>query len=158
MRCRATTTRGVRCKNAAQIESRFCNVHNVVEGKSKVQARDVFPIRSPAIAETKTTQSQTKSTTGKNTKTPRGDCFSEVARAMNKAAHDNETEEGHGPWDEEAGVLSQTIYSTSYYVGYGVAFPTLLIFGMLPATNSLGRGLRDGAVSAQDTARRMRRE
>ncbi|MCY2967707.1 MAG: hypothetical protein NT069_29440, partial [Planctomycetota bacterium] len=46
--------------------------------------------------------------------------------------------------------LSQLIYKAAYGLGYGVAFPTFMALSFVP-DNALGRGLRDGAASAEET-------
>jgi hypothetical protein len=52
--------------------------------------------------------------------------------------------------------LSKAMYSVGHGVGYGVAFPTYLVLGMLP-DNSLFRGFEDGVQAAKDTVQRMKK-
>ncbi len=47
--------------------------------------------------------------------------------------------------------LSQAVYTAAYGVGYGVAFPALFLFGLLPQDSSVARGIRDGARAALDS-------
>ena len=75
---------------------------------------------------------------------------------MNRAAQEIQvSEEEPGALDdqeqacEQHGVFGRAVYSASYCVGYGAAFPTFLVVGMLPMDNPLGRGLRDGVSSAR---------
>jgi hypothetical protein len=52
--------------------------------------------------------------------------------------------------------LSKTIYSTSYYLSYGVVFPTLLLTSMIPKNNALVHGMIDGARAAHDAVDNLR--
>ena len=47
--------------------------------------------------------------------------------------------------------LSQAVYTAAYGVGYGVAFPALFLFGLLPQDSAVARGIRDGARAALDS-------
>jgi len=46
--------------------------------------------------------------------------------------------------------VSRFVYSTSYYLAYGVVFPTLLVTNFLPGCGSIADGLVDGAAAASD--------
>ncbi len=59
------------------------------------------------------------------------------------------------PVEETPGVISRTVYSLSYFVGFGVMFPTQLIIKSLPLDNAFGHGLCDGAQSGEQAAARV---
>ena len=46
--------------------------------------------------------------------------------------------------------VSRFVYSTSYYLAYGVVFPTLLVANFVPGCGSIADGLVDGATAASD--------
>jgi hypothetical protein len=52
--------------------------------------------------------------------------------------------------------LSKTVYSTSYYLSYGVVFPTLLVASIIPKNNALVHGMSDGARAAADAVGSLR--
>jgi hypothetical protein len=46
--------------------------------------------------------------------------------------------------------LSRFVYSSCYYLSYGVVFPTLLVTNSLPGGGPIADGLVDGATAAND--------
>src|SRR6187399_1667872 len=46
--------------------------------------------------------------------------------------------------------LSSSIYTTCYYVSFGVVFPTMFLVRLLPLDNAFGHGLIDGASAAKE--------
>lgn len=44
--------------------------------------------------------------------------------------------------------VSKVVYSSSYYVSFGVVFPTMLVANIVPGGEALATGLMDGAASA----------
>lgn len=52
-----------------------------------------------------------------------------------------------------SGSLRRTVYTGSYYIGFGVALPLcILALPLRPMSNALARGLRDGATAAASAA------
>ena len=54
-------------------------------------------------------------------------------------------------------LLSRTVYNGCYYTSYGITFPTVFLVHMIPGGVPLAAGISDGARSAQDYVRRMRK-
>lgn len=52
--------------------------------------------------------------------------------------------------------LSKTVYSTSYYLSYGIVFPTLMLTSIVPRNNALVHGMIDGARAAHDAVDSLR--
>lgn len=52
--------------------------------------------------------------------------------------------------------LSKTVYSTSYYLSYGVVFPMLMVTSLIPKNNALVHGMVDGARAAHDAVDNLR--
>lgn len=52
--------------------------------------------------------------------------------------------------------LSRFVYTTSYTMSYGVAFPAILIAKSMPANNALVHGFVDGANAANDMVVKMK--
>ena len=46
--------------------------------------------------------------------------------------------------------ISRFVYSSFYYLSYGVVFPTLFVTSYLPGCGTIAGGLVDGAVAAND--------
>jgi len=46
--------------------------------------------------------------------------------------------------------VSRFVYSSCYYLSYGVVFPTLFVTSCLPGCGTIADGLVDGAVAASD--------
>ena len=58
-----------------------------------------------------------------------------------------------GPFDIVSGAgsfLSRAVYTTSYGVAFGVAFPALWLARVVPTENALMHGISDGAQAARD--------
>lgn len=51
--------------------------------------------------------------------------------------------------------IHQGVYSSFYYVTYGVVFGALLIGSWIPSNNAMGDGVRDGARDGAQAARSM---
>lgn len=64
-----------------------------------------------------------------------------------------ETESVH---HRQPGLLSRCVYTTAYYVAFGVAYPAQLIAKGTPTENAVVQGVRDGAAAAQQDVRRLR--
>ena len=45
--------------------------------------------------------------------------------------------------------VSRVVYSSSYYVSFGVVFPTMLVANIVPGGEALATGLMDGATAAR---------
>ena len=54
------------------------------------------------------------------------------------------------------GWFSKSVYSTCYFLSYGVVFPTLWVAGLVPTDNAMGHGFRDGADAAKQAVARTR--
>ena len=54
--------------------------------------------------------------------------------------------------------MGKIVYSTSYMLTYGVAFPLALIGASMPADNPVARGMADGAAAAKAKAHRGKAE
>jgi hypothetical protein len=52
--------------------------------------------------------------------------------------------------------LSRFVYTTSYAMSYGVAFPAILMAKSMPANNALVHGFVDGAKAANDMVVKMK--
>jgi hypothetical protein len=46
--------------------------------------------------------------------------------------------------------VSRFVYSSCYYLSYGVVFPTLLVTSYVPGCGTIADGLVDGAAAAND--------
>jgi hypothetical protein len=53
--------------------------------------------------------------------------------------------------------VSRFVYSSCYFVSYGVVFPTLFLAHMIPGGSPIATGLCDGAGAASDFVKEMRR-
>ena len=47
-------------------------------------------------------------------------------------------------------LISKFVYSSSYYLSYGVVFPTMLVANFVPGGGPIASGLLDGATAASD--------
>jgi hypothetical protein len=52
--------------------------------------------------------------------------------------------------------VSRFVYSSFYYLSYGVVFPTLLVTNFLPGCSPIANGLVDGAAAANDVLVEMK--
>ena len=52
--------------------------------------------------------------------------------------------------------VSRFVYSSFYYLGYGVVFPTLLVTNFVPGCGPIADGLVDGATAASDVVLEMK--
>ena len=52
--------------------------------------------------------------------------------------------------------LARFVYTTSYTMSYGIAFPAIVIAKSMPANNVLVHGFVDGAKAANDTVVKMK--
>jgi hypothetical protein len=52
--------------------------------------------------------------------------------------------------------VSRFVYSSFYYLSYGVVFPTLLVTNFLPGCGPIATGLVDGATAASDVIVEMK--
>jgi hypothetical protein len=52
--------------------------------------------------------------------------------------------------------ISRFVYSSFYYVSYGVVFPTMLVTNFVPGLGPVAAGLEDGARAAQDVLQEMK--
>jgi hypothetical protein len=52
--------------------------------------------------------------------------------------------------------VSRGVYNGSYYVAFGVVFPTLFLCRVIPGGQALAAGIVDGAAAASDNIREMR--
>ena len=144
MQCESFTKQGKRCKNSAMEGAEYCSVHAHAAGAPPESQhastnRQHFPHVSAGFADD-----------AKNAP-PQDDPLRAVAEAMFRAAENaNLAEATTGERDRTGGAFSQALYSTSYCIGYGVAFPSYLMLGLLPAAGPVARGLRDGAQAARE--------
>lgn len=163
MRCSAETKRGLQCKNQALPESELCRVHAAAHTNGHAQATPsvaAAPATVAGMTAKKVATPQPRSRVDYAATEAEPDPFHAIAEAMSRAA-DQMQVSGEEPdvlaaeeqADEQDGLLSKAVYSTSYCVGYGVAFPTFLALGMLPMNNAFGRGLSDGVNSAKQSVR-----
>lgn len=53
-------------------------------------------------------------------------------------------------------VVSRGIYHGSYYLTYGIVFPTALLIHVIPGGKSLAAGICDGAIAGRDYVRGLR--
>ena len=53
--------------------------------------------------------------------------------------------------------VSRLVYSSCYYVSYGVVFPTLFLANVIPGGSPIAAGLSDGANAAKDFVKEMRK-
>ncbi|HEV3344804.1 MAG TPA: hypothetical protein VG125_30790 [Pirellulales bacterium] len=80
-----------------------------------------------------------------------------AAEAMKSGASDARTAAARAVPNAQL-ALSKTIYSTSYYLSYGVVFPALLLTSLIPKNNALVHGMLDGARAAHDAVDNLRAE
>lgn len=52
--------------------------------------------------------------------------------------------------------VSKFVYSSFYYLSYGVVFPTLLVTNFVPGCGCISNGLTDGAAAANDVIVEMK--
>ncbi len=52
--------------------------------------------------------------------------------------------------------VSHFVYSSFYYLSYGVVFPTLLVTYFIPGCSPIANGLVDGATAANDVILEMK--
>ena len=52
--------------------------------------------------------------------------------------------------------VSRFVYSSFYYVSYGVVFPTMLVANFVPGLGPVAAGLEDGAKAASDVLHDMK--
>jgi len=52
--------------------------------------------------------------------------------------------------------VSRFVYSSFYYVSYGVVFPTMLVTNFVPGLGPVAAGLEDGAKAASDVLHEMK--
>ena len=52
--------------------------------------------------------------------------------------------------------VSRFVYSSFYYLSYGVVFPTLLVTNFIPGCGPIADGLVDGATAANDVIQEMK--
>src|SRR5579859_4788193 len=52
--------------------------------------------------------------------------------------------------------ISSFVYSSFYYLSYGVVFPTLLVTNFIPGLGCVADGLTDGAAAANDVIVEMK--
>ena len=45
--------------------------------------------------------------------------------------------------------VSKAVYGTFYYASYGIVLTTVTVAHWIPANNSMGRGVKDGAAAAE---------
>ena len=146
MQCKSMTKQGKRCKNSAMEGAEYCGVHAHLAGAT--------PRSRPA--------SQDRQAAGHaparfaddgvaNNAPPQDDPLRVVAEAMFRAAENADLAEATpGERGRTGGAFSQALYSTSYCIGYGVAFPSCLVLELLPKAGPVARGLRDGAQAARE--------
>jgi hypothetical protein len=53
--------------------------------------------------------------------------------------------------------VSRLVYSSCYYVSYGLVFPTLFLANVIPGGGPVAAGLSDGASAAKDFVKEMRK-
>ncbi len=53
--------------------------------------------------------------------------------------------------------VSRLVYSSCYFVSYGVVFPTLFLANVIPGGGPIAAGLCDGASAAKDSVKEMRK-
>jgi hypothetical protein len=53
--------------------------------------------------------------------------------------------------------ISRLVYSSCYFVSYGVVFPTLFLANVVPGGGPIAAGLSDGANAAKDFVKEMRK-
>jgi len=174
MQCRATTKRATRCQNQTQGKARYCRVHGKAAPTPQPQAARQAN-ESPAFAQpdadnpsaaftsladllARAMPTDTAAPAPTAPQPSAADPFAALAAALAAAATTAETQPNLDtagqPPPAANSPLSQAIYSAAYGVGYGIAFPTFLLMGMLP-NNPAGNGMRDGVRAAQDTVSRM---
>jgi hypothetical protein len=54
--------------------------------------------------------------------------------------------------------VSHFVYSSFYYLSYGVVFPTLLVTNFIPGCSPIADGLADGATAANDVIAEMKQK
>lgn len=83
------------------------------------------------------------------------DPLSSVADAMEEAAAGMRDDADPGAPDEQAaealGDAAKALYTTCYYLSFGVVFASVYVARMIPSDNTMVRGFRDGARSACDS-------
>ena len=148
MQCESITKQGRRCRNAAAEDAPYCSVHARGEESPHVSPHTAVHERCDSSA---STAPSSNGTACKDE--PQDDPLRAVAEAMFRAAEDADLEQtpARETSRPKGRALSQAVYSTSYCVGYGVAFPAYLVIGVLPK-GPMGDGLRDGARAAREAA------
>jgi hypothetical protein len=98
-------------------------------------------------------RTKTATTTAKKKKAP--DHLKKIADALDRAAAEALQNGQHtggplGHTDSPSfGRMGKIVYSTSYMLTYGIAFPIAMIGASMPADNPLARGMADGAAAAK---------
>ena len=57
---------------------------------------------------------------------------------------------------EKRGIVAGAVYSTCYYLSYGVCFPTMLAASVVPADSVVAHGFSDGAGAAKEGVDKVR--
>ena len=52
--------------------------------------------------------------------------------------------------------VSRFVYSSCYYLSYGIVFPTMLVANFIPGCGPVAAGLADGAAAANDVIVEMK--
>lgn len=52
--------------------------------------------------------------------------------------------------------VTKSVYSSFYYLSFGVVFPTLLVTNFIPGCGPIANGLADGATAANAVVREMK--
>ncbi len=53
-------------------------------------------------------------------------------------------------------IVTRGVYKGSYYLTYGIVFPTALLFQVIPGGKALAAGIVDGALAGRDYVRGLR--
>lgn len=182
MRCKATTKLGNRCKNSASKGSLYCGTHATFESNDHLPASSAGPPSTADARQSHETSGQPSVACETPPKKQRvesqrpvdkpvvdvqdDDPFRAIAEAMAAAAEElgndgDVTETNAGAEMAERsprGMLGDAVYSTSYGLSYGVIFPAVLAFGLIPRDSAAGRGLRDGADTAKRSVDNLRKQ
>jgi hypothetical protein len=92
----------------------------------------------------------------------KSDPFQAVAAAMASAAQavkDGATDARESVAQALPGAgrfVSRTVYTSCYFLSYGVVFPTVLVANLLPVGGPIRYGLADGATAARDAAKQVK--
>jgi hypothetical protein len=83
------------------------------------------------------------------------DAMSSAADAMRDGAHDA-AEKVQQAIPAANKFVSRFMYSSCYFLSYGVVFPTLFVANYVPGAGPLGAGIIDGAVAANDAIKDLK--